>query len=74
MVVDQFLGRFGWYRRHRGGLWTRIPGIGGGYFHRPSARDPRPEWQIVLTNLYHAYGPLWLERVAARLRQRRTPS
>jgi hypothetical protein len=72
MVVDQVLGRFSWYRRHRGGLWTRIPGSGGGYFHQPSTRDGRPEWEIALASIWGRYGPAWLERLATRLRQRTT--
>jgi hypothetical protein len=69
MVVDQVLGRFAWYRRHRGGLWTRIPGAGGGYFHQPSSRDDRSEWKVALTSVRSAYTPAWLERAATRLRE-----
>jgi len=69
MVVDQVLGRFEWYRRHRGGLWTRIPGPGGGYFHQPSGRDDRSEWEVALTNVRNAYAPAWLNRAVARARE-----
>jgi len=72
MAVDQIFGRFSWYRRHRGGFWTRIPGSGGGYFRRPSARSDRQEWLEALTALYNAYSPAWLERLASRLKHRVT--
>jgi hypothetical protein len=74
MVVDQILGRFGWYRRHRGGLWTHIPGAGGGYFHQPSARDERPEWAISLANISSSCSRVWHGRLATRLRDRLTHS
>jgi hypothetical protein len=70
MVVDHVFGRFSWYRRHRGGLWTRIPGSGGGYFRRPSARSDRQELGMALTGLYNSYGRVWLERLASRRKQR----
>ena len=70
MMVDQLLGRFSWYRRHRGGFWTRIPGTGGGYFRKPSARDERPDWEVVISSVYNAYSPQWLERVVDRVRRR----
>jgi hypothetical protein len=70
MVVDQILGRFSWYRRHRGGFWTRIPGSGGGYFRRSSDRSVGQEWSLALTALWNDYRPAWLERLARRRNQR----
>jgi hypothetical protein len=72
MVVDDIFGRFSWYRRHRGGFWTRIPGSGGGYFRRPSARSQTQELGMALSALYNNYRPAWLDRVASRLKQRVT--
>jgi hypothetical protein len=68
MVVDQVLGRFAWYRRHRGGLWSRIPGCGGGYFHQPSTRDTRSAWEVALASVRDTYTPAWLEGAASKLR------
>ena len=70
MILDQLFGRFAWYRRHRGGLWSRIPGLGGGYFHHPSTRDARGEWAILAASLREHYCPAWLERASARLAAR----
>jgi len=72
MVLDQVFGRFSWYRRHRGGFWTRIPGSGGGYFRRSSARTERQEFGLALNALRNAYSPVWLERLTSRLKQRVT--
>jgi hypothetical protein len=71
-VIDEIFGRFSWYRRHRGGFWTRIPGSGGGYFRRPSARSQTEELRMTLTALYNNYRPAWLDRLASRLKQRVT--
>jgi len=70
MVVDQIFGRFSWYRRHRGGFWTRIPGAGGGYFRRSSDRTEGQEWGQAMSALWNAYSPGWLERLTSRLRHR----
>ena len=70
MIVDDVFGRFSWYRRRRGGLWTRIPGSGGGYFRSPSARSNRQDVAIALSRLYNGYSPPWLERVASGLKRR----
>ena len=72
MVVDEIFGRFSWYRRHRGGFWTHIPGSGGGYFRRPSARSQTEELRMALSALYSSYRPAWLDRLASRLKQRVT--
>ena len=72
MVADQILGRFGWYRRHRGGFWTRIPGAG--YFHRRSTRDDRPEWKVALDSVRSRYGFAWLGRFATKAGDRDTQS
>jgi hypothetical protein len=66
MILDQLFGRFAWYRRHRGGLWSRIPGPGGGYFHHPSTRDHRGDWAILATSLRERYAPAWLDRALTR--------
>lgn len=72
MIFDQLFGRFAWYRRQRGGLWSRIPGPGGGYFHHPSTRDARGDWAILVTSLRQRYAPVWLDRALTRLAARYT--